>query len=288
MHPLKLAVDDTSAYSARSSILLERLRDLVMRNAPLPCMSLRARNAYVLSAVNFDTGMIAIPLQGQKRARTPAGVVEVKVGSMFLVPSPCSLDVENLTEGAGGFYMSVAVPLETHVIEAARQLLRNPITDLRQEASSVSIEDHVDDLMIWLDSLQASNFPRACHAMTSIVLRLYSEGQHHGLMYSAPPTLCARIRSMVAASPAREWSSAEIESHLGMSGASLRRHLASEGMNLREIIAEARLSHALQLLTSTRLSVKAVAQKVGYASASAFSRRFSDRFGVDPSEVNTG
>jgi AraC-like DNA-binding protein len=184
--------------------------------------------------------------------------------------------------------MSIAVPFETHVIEAARQLLRNPITDVKQEASSISIDDHVDDLTAWLDCLQAADFPRACHAMTSIVLRLYSQGQHYGLMYAAPPTLCARIRSMVAASPAREWASAEIEAHLGMSGASLRRHLASEGMSLREIIAEARLSHALQLLTSTRLSVKAVAQKVGYASASAFSRRFSDRFGVDPSAVNTG
>jgi transcriptional regulator GlxA family with amidase domain len=58
-------------------------------------------------------------------------------------------------------------------------------------------------------------------------------------------------------------------------------------MSLREIIADARLSHAVVLLTTTRLSVKVVAQKVGYASVSAFSRRFSERYGVDPSRVGT-
>jgi AraC-like DNA-binding protein len=238
--------------------------------------------------VNFDTALMAIPLEGLKRARTTSGVVKARVGSIFLVPSPISLDVENVPERAGACYMSIAIPFEPHVIEAARQLLRDPVTDVKQEPLAVSIDDHISDLTMWLDSLEASNFPRACHALVGIVLRLYSQGKHHGLMYAAPPTLCARIRAMVAASPAREWASAEIEAHLGMSGASLRRHLAAEGMGLREIIAEARLSHALKLLTSTQLSVKAVAQKVGYTSASAFSRRFSERFGVDPSEVNTG
>jgi len=259
----------------------------VIRNEPLRCMSLRARNAYVLSAVRFDTGLLAIPLEGFKRARTPDGPVEVATGSMFLVPSPCSLDVENIPDGERGSYMSVAIPLEAHMISAARALLRTPTSDVKQHVAAVSIDDHVGDITTWLDSMQADDCPRACHALVSIVLRLYSRG-HHGLMYSAPPTLGARIRAMVAESPEREWTSAEIEAALAMSGATLRRHLAAEEMSLRDIIAEARLSHALQLLTSTRLSVKAVAQKVGYASPSAFSRRFSERFGVDPSEVNTG
>jgi len=267
--------------------LLERLRELVRNSEQIPCMRVCAKTAYVLSSVRFDTAMVALPLQGLKRARTSSGRIESKPGSIFLVPSTCSVDIENIPDKEHGPYMSVAIPLEAHVTGAARQLLRDPASDVKGDIESISIDDHVPDLSAWLNALQAGDFPRACHSMVSVVLRLYAHG-HRGLMYSAPPTLGAQIRAMVAAGPAQEWSSAEIEAHLAMSGASLRRRLAAEGISLREIIAEARLSHALTLLTSTRLSVKAVAQRVGYSSASAFSRRFSERFGVDPSQVNTG
>jgi AraC-like DNA-binding protein len=90
---------------------------------------------------------------------------------------------------------------------------------------------------------------------------------------------------MVAADPERDWSSAELESALALSGATLRRHLAAEGRSLRQVVAEARLSHGLTLLLSTRLPVKSVAARVGYTSASAFIKRFRERYGVEPSRV---
>jgi AraC-like DNA-binding protein len=249
-------------------------------------MQVRARDAYVLKAVRFDSALLAVPLQGMKRLRTSSGWVEASVGSIFLVPSPCSADIENIPDRVRGPYLAVGITLERHVIAAARQLLRKAATDVRGTPMFIGLDDHLDDLTAWLNALQVNDLPRACHALVSIVLRLYAQG-HHGLMYESPPTLGARIRAMVAAGPEREWSSADLEAQLGMSGASLRRHLAAEGMSLREIIADARLSHAVVLLTTTRLSVKVVAQKVGYASVSAFSRRFSERYGVDPSRVGT-
>jgi AraC-like DNA-binding protein len=90
---------------------------------------------------------------------------------------------------------------------------------------------------------------------------------------------------MVAAEPQRDWSSADLESTLAVSGATLRRHLAAEGRSLREVIAEARLSHGLTLLLSTDLPVKSVAARVGYTSVSAFIKRFRERYGVEPSRV---
>ena len=72
---------------------------------------------------------------------------------------------------------------------------------------------------------------------------------------------------------------------MGMSGATLRRRLAAEGASLRRLVAEARLAQALVLLQTTRLPVKSVAQRVGYASVSAFTRRFGERYGADPSDI---
>ena len=63
--------------------------------------------------------------------------------------------------------------------------------------------------------------------------------------------------------------------------------LAAAGTSLRDIIASARLAQALTLLISTRLPVKSVAQRVGYASAASFSKRFTERYGVEPSRVSS-
>jgi len=108
---------------------------------------------------------------------------------------------------------------------------------------------------------------------------------HHSLLEPPAPTLGGRIRSMVAENPGREWSSLDLELSLGMSGATIRRHLAAEGASLRKIIVEARLARALELLYTTRLPVKTVAQRVGYASASSFVKRFSERYGTEPSRI---
>jgi AraC-like DNA-binding protein len=90
---------------------------------------------------------------------------------------------------------------------------------------------------------------------------------------------------MVHTDPTREWSSADIETELGISGATLRRHLAAEGISLREIVSNSRLSHALTLLLTTGLPVKSIAARAGYGSISSFAKRFRARYGVEPSAV---
>ena len=54
---------------------------------------------------------------------------------------------------------------------------------------------------------------------------------------------------------------------------------------LRELIGDARLAQAMQLLYTTRLPLKTVAARVGYRSLSSFSRRFCERYGMDPSAI---
>jgi AraC-like DNA-binding protein len=113
---------------------------------------------------------------------------------------------------------------------------------------------------------------------------VYEQGFHE-LLQPRAPSLPAQIRAMIAADPAKEWSSEELEHALAMSGATLRRRLAAEGTSLRNLMAEARLSQAFTLLSTTDLPVKTVALRVGYNSASTFARRFGERYGVEPSRL---
>ena len=94
---------------------------------------------------------------------------------------------------------------------------------------------------------------------------------------------------LVAAQPGRDWQSRDFEEHLGISGATLRRRLAGERLGLRELVGDARLAHAMQLLYTTRLPLKTVAARVGYRSLASFNRRFLDRYGMEPSAIgNSG
>jgi AraC-like DNA-binding protein len=265
--------------------LLTRLLDLARQEQSSPCVRVRARKSYVLSAVNIDTALLAIPLQGSKRVRTEDEWIQIVPGAMFVAPHAQTLDIANIPDPLGGYYIAISIPLDENVLGAARQLLRTDITRKRGSIASIPIGEHAEDLNAWLEAMQRNDLPRACHALVGVVLRLYSQG-HRGLLHVPPPTLSMRIRTMVASDPARVWASADLEEAFGMSGATLRRHLAAEKLSLREIIGDARLSHGLTLLSTTRLPVKTVASRVGYASVSSFTKRFSERYGVEPSRVS--
>lgn len=266
--------------------LLERLARLVREDAPLPCTCVCALRAHMLHAVNIDTGLLALPLTGHKRVREGERWIALQPGDIFLVPNPRVLDIENTPDAASGEYLAIGIELHDNVLEAARRLLATHTVTERGSIAAVPVDDHLSALERWLDASLAGDAAMAQHAVLGLVLQLHAEG-HHGLLAQPQPGLAERIRAMVAADPAREWTSLEIELALGMSGATLRRRLASEGSTLRAIIADARLAKGLALLLTTRLPVKAVAPRVGYASVSSFVKRFSERYGVEPSRVGS-
>jgi len=53
-------------------------------------------------------------------------------------------------------------------------------------------------------------------------------------------------------------------------------------------IADWRLQRALNLLAQSNVPIKSVAHQIGYRSAAAFTRAFSDRFGCTPKERRMG
>jgi AraC-like DNA-binding protein len=235
--------------------------------------------------VSIDTPLLELPLQGRKRVRDTNQWIHIGAGEILLIPYTTTIDIENIPDPITGWYSAIGIPLEEHVLSAARQLVRKPTGGRRGSVACVQLDTHVDDLTNWLNAMEEGDLPRACYAVVGVVLRLYAQG-HHSLLYQPAPSLPARIRTMVTADPSREWSSAEMEVDLGMSGATLRRHLAAEGVSLRQLIVDARLSHALSLLLTTQLPVKSVAPLVGYSSVSTFIKRFRDRYGVEPSRVS--
>lgn len=68
----------------------------------------------------------------------------------------------------------------------------------------------------------------------------------------------------------------------GMSTRSYRRHLARRGTSHRQLVDEARLMRALQLLIDRSMTLTDVALELGYSDRSHFTRFFVRRVGISP------
>jgi AraC-like DNA-binding protein len=71
---------------------------------------------------------------------------------------------------------------------------------------------------------------------------------------------------------------------LGMSGRTLHRALQKTGTSYQELLDEARVLRARQLLTDTELAVEEVALKVGFQSRQSFIRWFKSETGSTPGD----
>lgn len=265
--------------------LLADLAKFAHTNPLSACVRVQAKQSYTLHALNIDTALFAMPLEGTKRVHNSEHPLNITRGEVVLVTVPQALDVENVPDKSTGKYLAIGIPLQPNVLEAARQLIPHRIGMSSKTVAAISIEPFVDDLNAWLGAVVRGDSLRVYHAIVGLVLRIYEQGFHE-LLQPRAPTLAGQIRTMISADPAKDWSSEEIEHSLAMSGATLRRRLAADGTNLRDVIAEARLSQAFALLSTTNLPVKTVALRVGYNSASTFSRRFCERYGVEPSRLS--
>ncbi|MEG6552615.1 helix-turn-helix transcriptional regulator, partial [Desulfocurvibacter africanus] len=119
--------------------------------------------------------------------------------------------------------------------------------------------------------------------LEQLLLLLAAEGG--GLLLQSELPLLDRISSLVLADAARRWDTAEVAQALSLGERTLRRRLEKAGASLRDIMRETRLHAALALLQQSNLCVGEVAQRCGYDSASRFTQRFREKFGLRPSDI---
>jgi AraC-like DNA-binding protein len=93
----------------------------------------------------------------------------------------------------------------------------------------------------------------------------------------------ARAVALVVDEPSSPHTVASMAERAGMSRSTFARQF-SEAFQLSpmEFVAKTRLYHAAELLRSTKLPIKVIADSIGYASRSHFSRAFRDAYGSDP------
>jgi len=243
-----------------------------------------ARREHGAQSVDIPQPQFAILLQGRKQVSTAHQSLQLVPGDLFLITRRCRIDVINTPDPRTGLYLSAIVPLCSEALAAARVLWNEPLPDAGDALARIPLADHADTLRQWRRALEHAQYSEARLALTSLVLALCRRG-HGSLLLPPEPSLGERIRDLIAAQPERDWQSRDFEAQLGVSGATLRRRLAQEQASVRGLIADARLAHAMNLLYTTQLPLKTVAARVGYRSLGSFSKRFAERYGLEPAAI---
>lgn len=243
-----------------------------------------ARTEHGAQSVDIARPQIAILLQGRKQVRTATQSLEFAPGDLFLVTRRSRIDVVNIPDPVSGVYLSAVIPLCEEALQAARALWNEPLPAAGEELAGLPAADFGSILLQWRHALEQGHYTEARLALAALVVAFCRRG-HGGLLLPPVPSLAEQLRDLVAAQPERAWQSRDVEDQLGLSGATLRRRLAAEHTSLRDVIVEARLAHAMALLYTTQWPLKTVAARVGYRSTSSFTKRFQQRYGLDPARI---
>lgn len=268
--------------SGKADGILQSLLTLATSDKPLPCDCLRSIQSHLVKKHDVDGPTLAFPLLGYFRYNENSYWHEVHPGGVLVVPNARSFDIEYIPDAVANEFIAMSVVLTDEQLEATRLLIAEPPESERGAISSIALSMLDEPLDRWTRAMKKGERTLSLHAMVEVVIHLHGHG-HRGLLRLPPDSLAATIKRMVGSEPSKGWSAQDIEETLGISGPTLRRKLASEHTNLRTLIADARVSNALHLLMTSSLPVKTIASKVGYASVASFSKRFTERYGTEPS-----
>ena len=250
------------------------------------CAVVSSRHSHAVRAVDILQPQLGVVLQGCKQVRCGDTYLDIHVGEILVSTRACNLNVTNLTDDHEQCYATVCIPISETVLQAARLLHGETVLTVTTEPAIAceNIAVCAPALAAWAQAVLADDAVAARLALTQVVLQLVAQG-HAALLLPPSKDLAAQIYDLVRSRPAHAWQSAEIEQHLGLSGATLRRRLAAQDNGLKQVILHARLSCALDLLYTSEWPLKTIAAKCGYQSVGVFNQRFLQRYGLLPSDI---
>ena len=238
------------------------------------------RQALRFTRLFNEQPVLIVVEQGEKHLAWPGGEALVREGEAVALAGGCHFDVTNrpATKGsyrARWFAWGPVLPAATPEAPPIRDLLlirpdAGFLEACRRAHAAITDPGSVPDEV-------------ASHRMAELLIWL----AHFGGMFVPvhSPSLVRRVWRLFDTEPGRNWDTDAVSGALAMSEATLRRRLSGEGATLSGLLAEVRMTRAMQLLQSTGLPITQIALEVGYESASRFAMRFRSRFGFAPTAV---
>ncbi|POZ60466.1 helix-turn-helix transcriptional regulator [Chromobacterium alticapitis] len=244
---------------------------------------IRARLPQSIKRVPVFSPALCRVRQGIKRLWL--GEREMSAGrqQLVLLPAGIEADILNLP-GPDGYHADI-VTLPPGLLDDFRQR-HGPL--LLSQRPGFELCPRLDPRAetAWnalLGSLLDDNAPEmSAHHAFGVLLALALAGRIEPLLRPAAGTITERVRHLLLLDPAASWSVEMAAKRLNQGASTLRRHLAQEDSSFRGILENVRMGLALQQVQNGERAIADIAASSGYASASRFSARFRQRYGLTP------
>ncbi|PXV71081.1 AraC family transcriptional regulator [Sinimarinibacterium flocculans] len=236
------------------------------------------------SEVAVDSAALILLREGVKTLKLGSRQWTARSGDVLVVSGGQTLDIRNQLSPQGLYEARWIVWDPALLAEMQPEPPRRPLSGVFHMPSASRIfTDAVDRAVRAIECQAEVSAALARHALAELLLWLHESNVT--LASSQPRSMVARLRLMVSRSPSSPWSLPHAAEQLAVSQTTLRRRLSAEGATFGDVLADARMSHAMMMLQSTQRAISSIASDVGYASASRFSVRFRSRSGFAPSVV---
>jgi AraC-like DNA-binding protein len=237
----------------------------LMRNAPTVRDALRL--GFVYHHLNNQGGIMVLREHGSVAELGYAAYRPGVVGVRQICDGALATGVNYLRELCGPAWVPTEVLL-AHSPPADpspfRQLFRSPVR-FNAELNTLRFPSH------WLDQPVKGADPQ-------LLRQLQAQANAR-----VPPDLVERLRRALRVLLLNRVVSGDaVAEMLAMHRRTLNRRLQALGTTFREVLDDVRYEAAFQLLDSTELPVEEIAEALGYASVSPFTRAFRRRTGMPP------
>lgn len=237
------------------------------------------------SNLAINRPIIILVERGTKIMRSGDHEVTVQAGGAIAVCQNQIFDVINEAE-AGGIYLARWISFEPDMI-LSQPPQKRPVTPIeRALALEAPSKAFMDAYHLAAEAIaDPASVPDtiADHRLRELLLWLDLSGGRFAM--PQPDGFAQKARNILTEKPGYAWSGVMLARALSVSEATLRRKLSAEGWSFQALLADVRMSMAMQLLQSTDRPILHIAQDVGYESQSRFAIRFRARFGFAPSAI---
>jgi AraC-like DNA-binding protein len=123
------------------------------------------------------------------------------------------------------------------------------------------------------------------HRAEGLLLAMTMAGYGGALLMNRSDSLVQRVQQLMMLNVSKEWTVDLMANQLNLGASTLRRQLDKEGKSFRRLLEQVRLNIALGMIQTSTQSIGNIAQQCGYASASRFTARFQQQFGIKPLQL---
>ncbi|KAF1041718.1 MAG: Urease operon transcriptional activator [Herbaspirillum frisingense] len=248
---------------------------------------IRCHSVQSLRQVFIGLASICYVQRGKKRVHWNSRNLFSGPDELLLIAPGTEMNVGNLPKG--GEYLADMVSIPPAVIERFRQRYPGQGAQGKPPASLTTMPHNPDILRAWRylqESLHEQAAPELqSQAAESLLLALSLSGPVGALLQDRSDPMSIRIEQRLHMLPPEQRTLECVADAFHCSVSTLRRRLAREQTGFRRLLDNVQLGQALEQLQTSSLPIAEIAASCGYESASRFSIRFRQHYGLSPSEL---